>query len=142
MDASLHAFARLYRSASFVLVRVPTPSADLRSCVISNNEATQNGGGVFAQSTSDFRLSNSLICSNSPTQITGPLNDQGGNQVLVECSSCIGDLNGDDLVNVNDVLFLVSVWDEINPAADLDGDGRVDTDDLLILLGQYGSNCL
>ena len=53
-----------------------------------------------------------------------------------------GDLNGDGIVNVLDLLLLIGAWGPCAapPAqcpADLDGDGDVNTPDLLILLGNW-----
>lgn len=51
----------------------------------------------------------------------------------------IGDLNGDSVVDVLDLLILLGAWGN-NPGhpADLNGDGVVDVLDLLILLGNWG----
>ncbi len=53
-----------------------------------------------------------------------------------------GDLNGDGVVDVSDLLILLSAWGACeNPAncpADLNGDGTVDTSDLLLLLANWG----
>jgi agmatine/peptidylarginine deiminase len=51
-----------------------------------------------------------------------------------------GDVDGDGVVNVNDVLLIVSNWgpcDGLCPA-DLDGDGHVGVNDVLLVLGYYG----
>lgn len=57
-----------------------------------------------------------------------------------ECGHCqLGDLNGDGIVNVNDLLILLAAWGECPPScpADLNGDGFVDVADLLLLLGNW-----
>ncbi len=55
---------------------------------------------------------------------------------------CVGDLTGDDVVNVFDLLALLDAWGEcVEPndcPADLNGDGLVNVFDLLILLEQWG----
>jgi len=53
--------------------------------------------------------------------------------------TCVGDLNGDGVVNVSDLLALLGAWGP-NPghAADINGDGVVNVSDLLILLGAWG----
>jgi hypothetical protein len=58
-------------------------------------------------------------------------------------SVCPGDLNGDDVVNVSDLLILLGNWGscpgENEPCpGDLNGDGVVNVSDLLILLGNWG----
>lgn len=52
-----------------------------------------------------------------------------------------GDLNGDGVVDVSDLLLLFAAWGECpqgSCAADLNGDGFVDVSDLLLLLANWG----
>lgn len=54
-----------------------------------------------------------------------------------------GDINGDGVVNVLDLLALISAWGACQPApatcpADLDGNGTVNVLDLLIVIGNWG----
>ncbi len=59
----------------------------------------------------------------------------------IECS-CLGDLDGDCMVGVKDLLILLGNWglcgDCNDCPADLDGDCSVGVKDLLILLGNWG----
>jgi hypothetical protein len=52
----------------------------------------------------------------------------------------IGDLNGDGVVDVLDLLILLAAWGDCGDEcpADLNGDGVVDVSDLLILLSNWG----
>jgi cytochrome c551/c552 len=63
-------------------------------------------------------------------------------QLPAEClvqPGCTGDLNGDDVVNVSDLLILLGQWGACEGClADLNGDGVVNVSDLLILLGAWG----
>ncbi|TVQ56910.1 MAG: hypothetical protein EA377_01615 [Phycisphaerales bacterium] len=56
--------------------------------------------------------------------------------------ACVGDLTGDGVVNVFDLLELLAAWgpcdDPQNCPADLDGDGVVNVFDLLELLANWG----
>src|SRR5579884_3506584 len=49
-----------------------------------------------------------------------------------------GDLNGDNVVNVNDLSIILSDYGTTNSAADINGDGTVDVLDMSILLSHYG----
>lgn len=57
-----------------------------------------------------------------------------------ECASdpcgCVGDLNGDLVINGADLTILLGFWNI--PGADLDGDGNTSGSDLTILLGAWG----
>jgi hypothetical protein len=58
-------------------------------------------------------------------------------------TACAGNLNGDAVVNVADLLFLLGAMDcgwEC-PEADMTGDGVVNVADLLTFLGVYGNGC-
>ena len=71
----------------------------------------------------------------------GSSQDQNGNGIPDECETP-GDLDGDGVVGVLDLLILLSNWgpcdDCGNCPADLDGDCTVGVTDLLILLGNWG----
>jgi 6-phosphogluconolactonase (cycloisomerase 2 family) len=49
----------------------------------------------------------------------------------------VGDINGDGVVDVEDLLILLGDWGESGSDADLDGSGTVDVEDLLILLANW-----
>jgi hypothetical protein len=56
---------------------------------------------------------------------------------------CVGDVNGDGVVDTADLLALLAAWGDCpdppqDCPADFDGDGDVDTADLLILLAHWG----
>ncbi len=53
--------------------------------------------------------------------------------------SCVGDVDGDGVVGVPDLLLLLAAWGT-NPGGppDFDGDGQVAVPDLLALLANWG----
>lgn len=62
--------------------------------------------------------------------------------IAPEPCECIGDLNGDLLVNVDDFLLLLSDFGcTASCLADLDDSGGVDSSDLLLFLSVFGANC-
>jgi len=57
-----------------------------------------------------------------------------------------GDLNGDDLINFEDLLELLTAWGPCPSApalcpSDLNEDGEVNFEDMLILLGGWSNAC-
>ncbi len=69
----------------------------------------------------------------------GWASDVNDNNVPDECE-CIGDVNYDGSVDIDDLLLLLSYWGPCSNCTDvdLDGNGHVDIDDLLIALGNWG----
>lgn len=58
----------------------------------------------------------------------------------VDVISCPGDLNGDGVVDVSDMLAMLAEWGPcVDCDADLNGDGVVDVSDLLGLLANWGA---
>jgi hypothetical protein len=51
---------------------------------------------------------------------------------------CPGDVNGDGVVDLGDLLALLGAWGEGGGDADLNDDGVVDVSDLLLLLAAWG----
>jgi hypothetical protein len=49
---------------------------------------------------------------------------------------CEGDLSGDDLVDLTDILMVLDNWG--TPAGDVNDDGLTDVSDLLVVLGSFG----
>jgi subtilisin family serine protease len=49
-----------------------------------------------------------------------------------------GDLNGDGVVAVDDLLKVISDWGLTHSSADIDGNGIVNVDDLLIVINRWG----
>ena len=52
--------------------------------------------------------------------------------------TCVGDLDGNGVVRVNDLLLLIAAWGNQGGDADLDGNGVVAVADLLILISNWG----
>lgn len=55
------------------------------------------------------------------------------------CPLCLGDVNGDGMVQAADVVDLLDEWGTSDGNSDIDGSGSVGVHDLLIVLMQWGS---
>jgi rhodanese-related sulfurtransferase/plastocyanin len=93
--------------------------------IISNAgfESVTNGGGFISPAGNDAVLEEMCTC-NTPCA----------------SSSCSEDLDGDGLVNVNDLLAILSAFgSDGTGGGDVDDDGIVNVNDLLQLLSAFGS---
>ena len=100
-----------------------------------------DGSGVF---TGVGEVSGSDVYSGS---FTGPDGAGEGNlaaaKIVIipgtDCGSCLGDLNGDDVVNAADLGLLIGEWGcKGTCPGDLNGDGMVSAADLGLLIGYWG----
>ncbi len=109
------------------------------NCSLSSNTATQ-GGGIWIGTAAIVDVAASSFCGNSVDHIDGRWNDLQGNTFQDHCHAT-GDLNGDGVVDISDLLILLSAWGQCpndEPCySDLNGDGVVDTADLMILLANW-----
>ena len=69
---------------------------------------------------------------------TGLSEDVNGDGIPDDCQ-CVADIDGDNVVNVNDILAIVGYWGSSIPAGDINNDGTVDVSDLLIVVGNWGA---
>lgn len=56
-----------------------------------------------------------------------------------QSGTCVGDLNGDGVVDGADLTILLGAWGTNDPVADLNEDGNVDGADLTLMLGAWGA---
>jgi predicted outer membrane repeat protein len=67
-----------------------------------------------------------------------PCVDMGAYEYQGESPSCPADINGDDIVNVDDLFDLLNAWGNLGGPADINSDGIVNVDDLFSLLNAWG----
>jgi len=53
----------------------------------------------------------------------------------MEALSIPGDVNGDGVVNIDDIFFILGHWGEAGGPGDANGDGIVNIDDVFFILG-------
>lgn len=79
----------------------------ISSTSVIGNIATLAGGGINFFDSPEARLIDSEICDNTPNAIEGVFADGGGNSITDTCAHCEGDVNGDAIVDVVDLLVVV-----------------------------------
>ena len=79
---------------------------------------------------------NSTLCNSQPNHIEGPWNNLGGNTL---CGICTGDVTADGVVDVSDILAIISAWGGCVCVEDITNDSSVAVDDLLIVLEHFGA---
>lgn len=64
-------------------------------------------------------------------------------QLTIEVISdgLLGDVNGDCMVNLDDLLLVISHWGDGSGGGDANGDGSTDAEDVLEVIGQWGASC-
>lgn len=55
--------------------------------------------------------------------------------------ACRGDANGDEVIDFNDVTWVLSAWNTAGPQGDADHDGDVDFGDVSAILARFGAGC-
>jgi hypothetical protein len=60
--------------------------------------------------------------------------------MTTDCDSttCVADTNGDNAVNVADLMAVIDQWGTAGSTADVNGDGIVDVNDLLLVSANWG----
>lgn len=115
-------------------------SLTLSGSTVTNNAAT-TGGGVGITGAGTAAIGTTVFCDNIPDHISGTYTDDGGNGL---CPVCMGDINGDGTVGIEDLLILLDCFGGTagacsNPYADLFDDDFINSIDLTFLLGSWGS---
>jgi hypothetical protein len=103
-----------------------------------HNDATVSGGGIKSVGPG-LSLFSVVVCSNSLSQIAGKYLDLGENSIQMKCY-CASDFDGSGIVDVADLLIVVSGWGACDPGClgDINGDGSIGTDDLLMVISSWG----
>tara|TARA_B100001121_G_scaffold272916_1_gene259739 strand:- start:111 stop:2633 length:2523 start_codon:yes stop_codon:yes gene_type:complete len=99
-------------------------------------------GGLEIEAGALVTMRGTYLACNDGEQLDGTYeNDTDDYNTIGSCSNCPADATGDNVVDVNDVLYVISVWETSDPAGDLDDDGLVAVNDILMLLDAYGDDC-
>ena len=120
----------------------PTAFLAMTDCVVTNNQAAVNYGGIGITDTglltSTLSLRGTSACNNTPRPNVGGgrWTDLGGNTIC----DCAGDLNIDGVVNGADLGLMLSSWGPCgsNCNSDLNSDNVVNGADLGLLLSAWG----
>lgn len=122
--------------------------ATFENCRFTNNVGTTGSiflcGGID-EGESGPTIRDSVFCGNQTetSVIEGTWTDGGNNTFDETCPDCLGDFNGDDIVNGADLSIILGFWGPCSSSdcmPDLDGDGVVGGADLTLILGNWG-NC-
>jgi hypothetical protein len=134
MNKTLNQFQTMFTVAAAVLTLATSASAQVDNPVVSA------GGAVLADGTM-------LVVGEVAigTIGTGPSEiDLGAIPCWLE-TPCLGDIDGNGVVNLSDLTVLLSNFGTPTGAGledgDLQGDGDVDLSDLTLLLSVYGATC-
>ncbi|MCP4835000.1 MAG: hypothetical protein GY895_09585, partial [Phycisphaera sp.] len=121
----------------------------IQGCLIEANDAPE-AGGLYAVDAAGASVESSTICGNTVDQVAGTFTDLGDNCIADSCEdtdengvpdgceTCVGDVNGDGIVNAGDLGLLIAAWGTADPTADINGDGTVDAGDLGLLIAAWG----
>ena len=106
-------------------------------------DATTNGaGGASFDATLSASVDDGASITATATSLTTFNTSEFSACVIASIDPAVfGDIDGDGLVNFNDLNLLLDAYNDTgeNMPADLDGDGDVDFADLNLLLGVYNA---
>ena len=108
----------------------------MTNCIVRDNVGSYIGG-IYVYCCGGY-LQDTIVCSNANGQTYGT---QEINCFISEtCESC-GDVNGDYIVNVADLLKVINSWDSYDIDADVTMDGTINVQDILLIVSSWGNDC-
>ena len=110
---------------------------NVTECQFHSDAAGEYGDMWYASSYSDPWFEACVGCG-APDLVYGFTVVRELNRLSDLCPSCPGDVDGDETVDVADLLDLLEHWGTADPIADLSEDGTVDGWDLLAVLWLFG----
>ena len=136
-------------------IHVAAPaSLELNTSTVFDNVATVEGGGLYVEAGGLATLNGSVVCGNAPEQIVGTVTQDeascesdlcalydGGATTCDLAEPCPGDLNGDDVVDGQDLAAVLAAWGQDVPDLDQNADGTIDGQDLAAVLAAWGMPC-
>lgn len=134
-----------YGGGGIVVNGITSPGVcTVSGSTFQDNDGGSNGGGIHNTNISSSDVDTSTFCGNVAVPITGNWNDLGGNSMSASCSFfCGGDIDANGVVNVEDILRLLSEWGPCDGVtscfSDQTEDGVVDVSDLLMLIANWGT---
>jgi len=92
---------------------------------------------------SDATVIDSVLVQWPDTEVTELTNVLPGQVLTINrpAPTCDGDANGDNAVNLADLLAVLSNWGGSGPDGDPNSDGLVNLSDLLLVLSNWGADC-
>jgi chitodextrinase len=120
-------------------------SASTDNIGVSGYRITRNGATIATTSGSTLSYNDTGLTASTSYNYTIVALDALGNVspagtlTAATVTAKIGDLNGDNQVNITDLSIFLSNWNTSSATADLNHDGTVNIIDLSILLSNWGS---
>lgn len=108
---------------------------EITDCIITGNSSKNPGGGIRSITGSQpVVFTGTTVCDNEPDDMYGAYVDEGGNTLCM----CPADINGNGVVEVDDILVIIAQWGTDGPQGDINHDGIVNIEDLLEAINAYG----
>jgi hypothetical protein len=111
----------------------------LVDCLVQGNASTSGAAGLRILGTVSACSieSGTLICANTPSNVSGPYFNDGTAGVC----DCLADITGDGVVNGSDLGILLSSWGPVDAmgTGDVTHNNTVDAADLAIVLSAWGA---
>jgi hypothetical protein len=110
----------------------------MSGCSVQNNATASGAAGIRVLGTmqSCVLMSGTLVCANTPRNVSGPYFNDGTAGVC----DCSADLSGDGAVDGIDLAELLASWGPTGPTGrgDVTHNGTVDANDLAEMLSAWG----
>lgn len=110
-------------------------SGSIEESMIQYNQA-ETGSGLLLDD-APIEVAGTVLCSNEGQDIVGAYVNQGDNIIGGTCG-CPGDLDENEVTEINDLLLVLSFWGNDDGNGDIDGDGVTNVTDLLIVIDTWG----
>jgi hypothetical protein len=118
-------------------------SAAARSLLISHDtEAGRQAPGFEPGYQYRIRATPNLVCDLAQASASPTVVWDGDYIITVLNPPCLGDIDANGVVEVDDLIFIILFWGPVNPtfpAPDTNEDGAVDVDDLIAVILHWGA---